>query len=277
MRTRVTYVGIVLVGCVLGACHREPAAPDAARLSSTNAPSVASAASSPSPTGTASADDDSNHPALKPVGLPASSAAPGPPAAPREASQVWSFETDTAGGAPGGFSFGRTGGGAVGRWIVQAEPGAPSGANVLAQTSADGADSRFPVAVADTSELRDVRLSVRCKPVSGSVDQACGLVFRYRDENNYYLTRANALENNVRFYTVKDGHRRQLVSWSGPVTSKAWHELRADAHGDRFEMYWEGKKILDAQDRTFPDAGKVGVWTKADSVTYFDDLSATPL
>jgi hypothetical protein len=148
---------------------------------------------------------------------------------------------------------------------------------VLAQTDADATDDRFPVAVADAPALRDVRASVRCKPVAGKVDQACGLVLRYRDENNYYLARANALENNVRFYFVKDGHRRQLESWSGPVTTKAWHELRFEAQGERFEVVWDGRKVIDGRDMTFSEAGKVGVWTKADSVTYFDDLVATPL
>lgn len=264
--TRLTRIGIVTLGLVSGACRGEQAAPFTVPPANTKEASLATPKASTAPPH----DDDRASPAVK-------SAASGAPAAPSEAQQVWSFETDKAGGAPAGFSFARTGSGAPGRWTVQAEPGAPSGANVLAQTSADGTDARFPVAVVDTQQLRDVSLSVRCKPVSGSVDQACGLVFRYRDESNYYLVRANALENNVRLYVVKDGHRQQLESWSGSVTSKVWHELRADAHGDRFEVYWEGKKILDAQDRTFADAGKVGVWTKADSVTYFDDLTATPL
>lgn len=187
------------------------------------------------------------------------------------------FDADKAGGPPTGFSFARTGGGAAGRWIVKAEPGAPSGANVLAQVDTDNTDFRFPVAIADAPSLRDVRLSVRCKAVSGKVDEACGLVFRYRDENNYYVTRANALENNVRLYTLKDGRRKQIAGYDGAVTANAWHELRVDAKGDRIEVYWDGKRIIEHQDSTFPDAGKVGVWTKADSVTYFDDLSAAPL
>jgi hypothetical protein len=199
------------------------------------------------------------------------------PAAPKGAERIWAFDGDTPGAPPTGFSFGRTGGGKPGSWIVKADPDAPSKPNVLAQVEADGTDNRFPVAVANEPSLRDVRLSVKCKPMSGSVDQACGLVFRYRDENNYYLTRANALENNVRLYHVKDGQRRQFEGWNGTVTGKAWHELRVDARGDHFEVYWDGKRVIDGHDRTFPDAGKVGVWTKADSVTYFDDLAAAPL
>jgi hypothetical protein len=188
-----------------------------------------------------------------------------------------SFEADTASAPPAGFQFERTGGGPVGHWIVHAEGDAPSGKNVLAQTDADRTDDRFLVAVADEPSLQNLALSVKCRAVSGEVDQACGLVFRYRDANNYYVTRANALEGNVRFYCVKDGRRRQLASWSGAVSRGAWHALRAEARGDRFEIFWDGAKVLEAEDETFPSAGRVGVWTKADSVTLFDDLSAAAL
>ncbi len=189
----------------------------------------------------------------------------------------WTFEGDRVGTGPTGFSFGRTGSGRVGHWVVLADKGAPSGANVLAQVDADETDYRFPIAIANEPVLRDLRLSVRCKPVSGKVDQACGLVFRDRDENHYYLARANALENNVRLYHVVDGRRRQIAGWNGRVSGGAWHELRVDARGDHLEVFWDGQKVLDAHDQTFRDAGKVGVWTKADSVTYFDDLSVAPL
>ena len=267
MRARRTLAGAVIVGGVLTGCRGERAAPPAAPPSSAISPGVA-AIPAPSSTGAAHEHQtDDNHPAA------ASGAAPGPGGA----LQVWTFDADKAGAAPAGFSFGRTGSGPSGRWIVRAEPGAPSGSSVLAQLSTDGTDSRFPVAVADAPLLRDARVSVRCKPISGAVDQACGLVFRYRDENNYYLTRANALEANVNLYLVKDGHRRELEGWSGPVASKAWHELRVDARGDHLEVYWEGKKVIDRRDTTFAEAGKVGVWTKADSVTHFDDLTAAPL
>jgi hypothetical protein len=190
---------------------------------------------------------------------------------------VWNFDKEVAGKPPAGFTFSRTGNGKLGRWVVQEDKSAPSGTHVLAQLDSDETRFRFPVAVANDPSLRDLRLSVRCNPVSGKVDQACGLVFRYYDQDNYYLARANALEDNVRFYYVKDGKRMQLVSWSGSVSSGSWHELRADANGDRFEVYWDGKKVIDAQDPTFQQAGKVGVWTKADSVTYFDDLTVVPL
>lgn len=186
--------------------------------------------------------------------------------------EIWNFDGDKVGSLPAGFRFARTGPGAQGRWIVKAEPDAPSGANVLAQLDPDDIDNRFPVAVVDGLKLKDVRVSVRCKPVSGKVDKACGLVFRYIDENNYYITRANALEDNVRLYKVETGSRRQLASWSGKVTPGVWHTLAAEAKGEDLRVFWNGKKIMEIQDVTFGQAGTVGVWTKADSVTYFDDL-----
>ena len=201
-------------------------------------------------------------------------AGPGGGAGP--SSKTWSFDSDKADGPPAGFMFGRTGSGPEGRWLVRADKGAPSGGNVLAQIDTDDTDYRFPVAVVKETSFRNLSLLVRCKAVSGKVDQACGLVFRYKDRDNYYLTRSNALENNVRLYYVKDGKRKQFAGWNGTVTHGAWHELRVEADGDHFQVHWDGKKVIDAHDATFAEAGMVGVWTKADSVTYFDGLTVTP-
>lgn len=213
-------------------------------------------------------------PTSSPGGAPSlGAAAPGSPPA---RGRAWSFDGDGADAAPAGFRFARTGSGAPGGWVVRAEADAPSKPNVLAQLDADTTDFRFPVAVADEPSLRDMRLSVRCKMVSGKVDQACGLVFRYQDENNYYVTRANTLENNVRLYHVKDGRRQQIASATGTVAAGAWHDYRVEVRGDHIEVFWDGAKLLDHRDSTFPGAGKVGVWTKADSVTYFDDLTVSP-
>lgn len=193
------------------------------------------------------------------------------------AARIWDFSADRPGSPPAGFVFARTGNGRPGRWVVvsSAETGATE--KVLAQLDADGTDYRFPMAVAPEFVARDLRLSVLCAPVSGRVDRACGIVFRYRDENNYYVARANALEDNVRLYRVKDGRREQFGTWDGKVSAGTWHELRADARRERFEIYWDGRKVIDARDETFPDAGKVGVWTKADSVTYFKTIKVEPL
>jgi len=195
----------------------------------------------------------------------------------RTGTQRWDFDNNPVDQSPAGFSFGRTGSGRVGQWLVKTDKDAPSGANVLAQTDTDATSYRFPVAVADSALLRNARVSVRCKPVSGKVDQACGLVFRYRDENNYYVVRANALENNVRLYFVKEGKRQQFAGWDGPVSNGVWHTLRVEARDDRFEIYWNDKRVIDARDQTFNESGRIGVWTKADSVTHFDDLTVEPL
>lgn len=190
------------------------------------------------------------------------------------------FTQDAVGGPPAGFSFGHTAKvGAPGRWVVQAD-----GDNrVLAQTDADPTRARFPVAVLADYSAADVDLAVRFKPVSGKVDQAAGLVWRFRDEDNYYLVRANALEGNVVLYKVENGRRADLpVKGEGRVYGKkaevpagAWSRLGVVARGPRFEVYLNGAKLFEVDDPTFTAAGKVGVWTKADSVTLFDDLTVT--
>src|SRR5215468_6538515 len=191
--------------------------------------------------------------------------------------KTWTFDADKPDTPPAGFSFARTGKGAEGKWLVKAVPDAPSPRNVLAQTDGDTTDYRFPVAVADAPVLKDLRLSVKCKPVAGKGDQGCGLVFRYTDADNYYVTRANALEDNVRLYHVVKGRRVQFAGWNGKVKSGVWHDLAVEAVGNHFEVSFDGKKVIDAKDETFADAGRVGVWTKADSIIYFDDLSVLAL
>jgi 3-keto-disaccharide hydrolase len=198
-------------------------------------------------------------------------------AAAQDAAKTWDFQADRVDEAPAGFSFGRTGQGRPGKWVVRTDPSAPAGDRVLAQVDADDTDNRFPVAVADEPRVKDLRLEVRCKPVSGKVDEACGLVFRFQDPDDYYVVRANALEDNVRLYHVVKGRRRQFAGWNGKVAAQTWHTLAVEARGDRFQVFFDGKPVIEAKDDTFKDAGKVGVWTKADSVTYFDALSVKPL
>jgi hypothetical protein len=182
------------------------------------------------------------------------------------------FDQDVADAAPAGFYFGRTGSGAFGKWVVRADASAPSGPNVLAQADADSTSFRFPVAVASDPVLKDVRVRVRCKLISGRVDQACGLVARYQDENNYVITRANALEDNIRLYTVRNGKRNEIASHDIEVTPNVWHDYRLEARGDHLQVFWNGQRVLDHRDTTFTDAGRAGIWTKADSITHFDDL-----
>ena len=191
---------------------------------------------------------------------------------------VVDFTQDAVGQAPKGFEFGLTAKeGRPGRWVVQAE----GKEKLLAQLDDDRTRSRFPVAVLADLSPTDGDFSVRFKPVSGRTDRAAGLVWRYQDENNYYIVRANALENNVVLYKVQNGKRTDLpVQGAGrtygkpsKVPSGQWGTLRAVVRGSLFEVYHDGRKLYEVEDATFPRAGKVGVWTKADSVTYFDDLT----
>jgi hypothetical protein len=187
------------------------------------------------------------------------------------------FEQDTVGQPPKGFLFGHTQKtGAAGRWVVEQD----GGGKYLAQVDPDRTGSRFPVAVIADASAADVDLSVRFRPVSGRVDQAAGLVWRYQNEDNYYIVRANALEDNVVLYKVQKGRRtdlpvkgeRRAYGKPAEVPGQQWSTLRVVATGPRFEVHFSGRKLYEVEDTTFTQAGRVGVWTKADSVTHFDDI-----
>jgi hypothetical protein len=188
------------------------------------------------------------------------------------------FSDGVVGQPPKGFEFGHTAKvGSPGKWVVQAE-----GANkYVAQVDPDSTRSRFPVAVVSDVTAADVDVSARFRPVSGRVDQAGGLVWRFQNEDNYYIVRANALENNVVLYKVEKGKRTDLpVKGEGRTYGKTtqvpagqWSTLRVVATGPRFEVFFNGSKLYEVEDTTFTTAGKVGLWTKADSVTQFDDVT----
>jgi hypothetical protein len=199
----------------------------------------------------------------------------------RAAAQVlprrYDFEEAAAGGRPPGFAFTLTGGGAPVRWVVLEDPSSPAGPKVLAEFSKDRTSDRFPLAILEGVEARDVALSVRFRPVSGSVDQAAGLVARLRDPRNYYIARANALEDNVRLYRVVDGRRVQFAGADVRVPRDRWQTLGMRVEGDRLAVSLDGRVVFTAADRTFADAGRVGLWTKADSVTHFDAFEVEAL
>jgi hypothetical protein len=174
------------------------------------------------------------------------------------------------------FTLWRTGQGDAGEWNLTADPTATDG-RAIAQVSKGRTDYRFPLAVYKPYSGKDLELSVRFKPVAGTVDQAGGIAVRLSTPDDYYVARANALEDNVRFYRVVKGRREQLASANAKVAANQWHTLALRAEGDRFTVAFDGKALLTAQDITFPDAGKVALWTKADSVTYFDTISIMPL
>jgi hypothetical protein len=153
---------------------------------------------------------------------------------------------------------------------------APSGKHVVEQTDADSTDTRFPVLIADSGEYADLDVSVKAKAISGKVDQGMGLVFRFRDPKSYYVVRANALENNFRLYKMVNGKRLQFAGANTKVSSGQWHTLRVVAKGGHIACWFDGKQLIDGHDKTYT-TGKVGLWTKADSVIAFHDLALSPL
>jgi hypothetical protein len=134
-------------------------------------------------------------------------------------------------------------------------------------------EATYPVSLKDDTAIKDGFVEVKFKPLSGKEDQAGGLIWRARDTNNYYVARANALESNVTIYHTVNGRRTERKRASAKVPSNQWHTLRVEFQGNRFTVVLDGQKAFDWVDDTFKDAGKVGVWTKADSVTLFDDFT----
>ena len=188
--------------------------------------------------------------------------------------QAWSFDTDALGPEPAGWSIRQTNPSqAMATWQVAVDPTAPSRSRVMALTETQNYDGTFNMAIADGTSYRDVDLSVRVRAVSGSEDQGGGPVWRCRDENNYYVTRFNPLESNFRVYYVKNGRRKQLQSARIHTEPGTWYTVRVTMIGAQISCYLDGKKLLETTDDTFKDPGMVGLWTKADAVTSFDDLS----
>jgi len=186
-------------------------------------------------------------------------------------SQTLTFNGDQLAALPRSFESGLTGEGQAGRWEVIKDSTADGG-RALAQLSSDPTDYRFPLAINTSTNAADVEITARFRPVSGKVDEAGGVVVRLSDTNNYYVARANALEDNVRFYRVIAGRRQQIAGANIRVTPREWHTLTLRAEGDRFTVSYDGKSLYTTTDKTFPAAGKVGLWTKADSVTHFDRI-----
>jgi hypothetical protein len=186
------------------------------------------------------------------------------------------FDNEQPGEAPPGWTATQTGSGQA-NWAIVAEASAPSQPHVLKQSGV----ATYPVCLRDDALLQDGFVEVKFKPVSGKEDQAGGVVWRAKDADNYYLCRANALENNVTLYKTVAGRRTALdiVGRKGgygvktKVASGRWHTLRVEFGGVRFTASFDGKTMFEVEDGTFADAGKIGLWTKADSVTLFDDFS----
>lgn len=177
---------------------------------------------------------------------------------------------------PKDFISALTGSGAVGRWEV-VEDSSADGRKALAQLDADKTDYRFPLAIYAATFPRDLDVSIRFKAISGSVDRAGGVAFRLQDPQNYYLVRANALEDNIRLYRVRNGKREELKGAKVKVPTGEWQTMAVRAQGNRLAVSFNGKSLFEARDETFTTGGKVALWTKADSVTHFDLVEVTPL
>jgi len=178
------------------------------------------------------------------------------------------FDDMKTGTAPAGWTATQTGSGSA-KWSVEKDESAPSKPNVLKQSGA----ATFPVCIKNDTNLTDGFVEVKFKPVAGKEDQAGGVIWRVRDANNYYVARANALEDNVTIYHTINGKRVAFKNINTKVMSGVWHTLRVDFAGNKFSVTFDGNQVIDATDESFANAGKVGVWTKADSVTEFDNFT----
>jgi hypothetical protein len=191
--------------------------------------------------------------------------------------RVVNFDNAQLGKTPPGWTVAMTNHGRAPQWEVRRDGSAPTQPYVLAQVAADPVSDRCPLAIWDGASLRDGEVSVRMKPLSGHEVEAGGIVWRYRDANNYYLARANATDKNVQVFKVVNGRRMPLMAGvRHDVTANEWSTLKVWARGNRFQVYIDHRRVLQGQDSTFTEPGKVGLWTVADSVTYFDDFRISP-
>ena len=183
------------------------------------------------------------------------------------AALILNFDQDVPGNTPAGWTSGVTGKGTP-RWTVEKDATAPSPPQVLKQSGS----GTFPWCVKRDVTLADGFVEVKFKPLSGREDQAGGLVWRWKDADNYYVARANALEDNVSLYYTEGGSRKTIKYVDAPVARNAWHTLRVEFSGRHIRVVLDGVARIELDDAHIAGAGAVGVWTKADSVTLFDDF-----
>ena len=189
--------------------------------------------------------------------------------------KIIDFDSATLGQMPQGWSAAVTNGRVAPQWQVLRDTSAPTQPYVLARVSSYPED-HFPLAILDTMAVRDGDISVRVKPLAGRPEQTGGVVFRYRDANNYYFVRANALEHSVGLFKVLKGQMYPLAAGvRHDIPANAWSILKVAVRGSKFQVYVNHRRLLQAQDETFGGSGKVGLWTRGDSATYFDDFRVT--
>ncbi len=179
----------------------------------------------------------------------------------------WNFDKDKVGEIAKGFTN------EVGKWEVAPDNTAPSKPNVLAQL-AKSSGSTFNITLVNDTNYKDVDITVKMKAIAGSTDQGGGIVWRAKDAKNYYVARFNPLEDNYNLYHVVNG-RRSEIKGAKVKSTPGWHALRVTMTGDHIQCYLDGQKHLDAKDSTFKEAGKIGLWSKSDAQSHFDDLEVS--
>lgn len=201
-------------------------------------------------------------------------------------SETVDFERMDAGSAPPGWVFVQAREAEPPRWVVVRDAASPSRGNVLAQLARDRDFRRFPLAIYGGAEIADGHIAVRFKCVTGGAAMAAGLIWRYQDENNYYVARADALRENVALFKVENGRRRELGSFGRRTPfdefsveldnlDRQWHTLAVSFSGSRFRVQLDDMELFEVEDSTFQRGGRVGLWTMADSVSYFDDFEVS--
>jgi len=183
------------------------------------------------------------------------------------------FDTIAIGSLPAGWISSITGNNTPGHWEVVSE----KDGKVIGQTSSNSSGYLFNMLILNGPELKDLVLSVKVKAVGGKEDQGGGLVWRYQDSDNYYIARANPLESNFRLYKVINGNRKQIKSYSLPVTANIWHTISVIQNENYIKCYFDGQLFITAEDSTIVKEGKVGFWTKADAITLFNDFEFSSL
>jgi hypothetical protein len=191
--------------------------------------------------------------------------------------KVVNFDSCKIGQAPPGWTVENAGTGRTPGWEVRKDQTAPTQPYVLAEVSANSQSSASPLAILNDLSARDADVSVRIKPISGRQGLAGGVVWRYRDENNYYVARANALENTVSVFKVENGRKIPILSGvRHPIPANSWSILKVSVRGSRFQVFVDHRRVLEGRDNTFSKAGRVGLWTLGDSTVYFDDFRVYP-
>jgi len=206
------------------------------------------------------------------LSVPVQAATPAP-----ESVSTWNFDGDPQGQLPPKFVVGTFfDGRPAGDWKVITTSKALSPPNVLAQLREKGAEHNYNLVLVEDTNATDLDLSVSFLPVSGKADMGGGLIWRAKDDRHYYLTRANPLEQNIRVYHVVNGVRKMLKNYDEIIDVRKWHRLRVVNEGCRIQIFYDDKPIFDLCDETFKH-GRIGLWTKSDAVTYFDDLKLQTL